>query len=215
MELRQDITTRSWILTGKREGGSASKDNRCPFCRGSEDLTPKTITAFYNQSGEWNVRVFSDKSPVFQIEGNLERQAEGMFDKMRNIGAHELIVESPKHGISLPSLSENEIVDVLRMYGARVSDLKRDSRFKYIHIFKNHGSLASSAIDHLHSHIVAIPVIPARVEKELRWAKKHYDMKGRCLYCDIIYQESKQKIRTVFENKDFIAFLPLCFQIFL
>ena len=208
MELRQDITTRSWILTGEREGKRGADDGRCPFCKGNEDLTPKTITAFYNQYGEWSVRVFSDKSPVFQIEGNLDRQAEGMFDKMHNIGAHELIVENPKHDVSLPSLSENEIADVLRMYSTRVSDLKRDTRFKYVHIFKNHGSLASSAIDHLHSHIVAIPVIPARVEKELRWAKKHYDMKGRCLYCDIIYQEAKQKIRTVFENKDFIAFCP-------
>src|SRR3989338_399548 len=208
MELRQDLTTRSWILTGRRDDKEGKKDNRGPFCRGSEDLTPKTIAAFCNQYGEWNVRVFSDKSPVFHIEGNLDREAEGMFDKMGNIGAHELIVESPKHGVSLPSLSENEIEDILRMYRERVGDLKKDRRFKYIHIFKNHGSLASSAINHLHSHIVGIPVIPARMEKELRWAKSHYNMKGRCLYCDIIYQESKQKIRMAFENRDFTAFCP-------
>ena len=208
MELRQDPTTRIWILTGKRERKENIKDKNCPFCRGNEDLTPATITAFYDSKGEWNVRVFPDKSPVFQIEGELDRKAEGMFDVMRNIGAHEVIVESPHHILSLASLSENEIADVLRMYHERISDLKRDKRFKYVLVFKNEGRLTSSRIAHLHSHIVATPVIPSRLERELRWAKNHHEVKGRCLFCDIIYQEAKQKIRTVFENKDFISLCP-------
>jgi UDPglucose--hexose-1-phosphate uridylyltransferase len=208
MELRQDPTTRAWILSGKESEKEEVKDTRCPFCRGNEDLTPKTIRALYNQKGEWIVRSFPDKSPIFQIEGNLDRQADGMFDKMRNIGAHEVIIEAPGHTTSLTSLSENVIADVLKMYRERVSDLKKDRRFKYILVFKNHGSLAGSLIEHIHSHIIGTPVIPARLERELRWAKSHYDMKGRCLFCDIIYQESKQKMRIVFENKDFISFCP-------
>jgi UDPglucose--hexose-1-phosphate uridylyltransferase len=208
MELRQDPTTRLWTLTGASKEEKAKRDSRCPFCRGNEDLTPKTISAFYGNRDEWTVRVFPDKSPVFQIEGDLDKKAEGMFDKMKNIGAHEVIVETPGHAKALSSLSENEILDILRMYRERVADLKKDRRFKYVLVFKNHGGLAGSTIEHLHSHVVATPVIPARLERELRWAKNHYDMKGRCLFCDIIYQESKQKIRTVFENKDFISFCP-------
>lgn len=208
MELRQDPTTRNWILIGKIEEKTGAKNKRCPFCRGNEDLSPDTIRAFHNEAGEWTVRVFPDSAPVFQIEGSLDKQAEGIFDKMNNIGAHEVVTETPVHEVTLSSLSKGEIMAILKMYGERIADLKKDKRFKYILIFKNQGRLTGSKINHLHSHIIATPVIPMRLEKELRWAREHYDMKGRCLFCDIIYQESKQKTRIVFENDDFISLCP-------
>ena len=53
----------------------------------------------------WTVRVVPNKFPALGIEGNLNRQAEGMFDRMNGIGAHEVIIETPDHNASLATLA--------------------------------------------------------------------------------------------------------------
>jgi UDPglucose--hexose-1-phosphate uridylyltransferase len=49
-----------------------------------------------------------NKFPALGIEGNLSRQAEGMFDKMNGIGAHEVIIETSDHVASLAALAPSE-----------------------------------------------------------------------------------------------------------
>src|SRR6266513_3102140 len=87
----------------------------------------------------WRVRVVPNKFPALGIEGNLGRQADGMFDKMNGIGAHEVIIETPDHNATLATLTPKRIEDVLWTFRDRILDLKKDRRFKYILIFKNHG----------------------------------------------------------------------------
>jgi UDPglucose--hexose-1-phosphate uridylyltransferase len=42
----------------------------------------------------------------------------------------------------------------------------------------------------------------------MRGAEDYFEMKGRCIYCDIVSQEINQKVRVVEENQDFIAITP-------
>jgi tetratricopeptide (TPR) repeat protein len=46
-----------------------------------------------------------NQSPIVRVEGDLDRQGEGLFDKMNGIGAHEVIVESPRHDDTLATLN--------------------------------------------------------------------------------------------------------------
>jgi UDPglucose--hexose-1-phosphate uridylyltransferase len=158
--------------------------------------------------GGWRVRAFPDKRPVFQIEGDLHLEGEGVYDRMRNVGAHEVVVETPQHATSLAALRVEEIVSVLQLFRQRIQDLKRDVRFRYVQVFKNQGILAGSLIAHAHSHLVATPVVPRRIEAELRWSKQHYDLKERCLYCDILRQEVEHGLRVVEHTSDFVVFCP-------
>ena len=45
--------------------------------------------------------VIPNKFPALMIEGDLNRRGDGVYDMMNGIGAHEVIVESPRHGTTL------------------------------------------------------------------------------------------------------------------
>jgi UDPglucose--hexose-1-phosphate uridylyltransferase len=210
IEMRQDPTTRAWILVGRAGADAGRKEapDGCPFCPGHEAETPPTVAAITGPDGAWRVRAFPDKMPVFQVEGDLDREAEGLYDRMRNVGAHEVVVETRQHATTLAQLPVEEIAWVLQMFRQRILDLKNDVRFRYVQVFKNQGLQAGSLIQHAHSHLVATPVIPRRLEAELRWSKRHYDLKERCLYCDILREEVTGGRRLVAQQADFVAFCP-------
>jgi UDPglucose--hexose-1-phosphate uridylyltransferase len=210
IEMRQDPTTRAWILVGHSGGDPGRKEapEGCPFCPGHESETPPALASIAGPDGTWRVRAFPDKMPVFQVEGDLGREAEGLYDRMRNVGAHEVVVETPEHATTLARLPAEDIARVLQMFRQRIQDLKNDVRFRYVQVFKNQGPQAGSLISHAHSHLVATPVIPRRLEAELRWSKLHYDLKERCLYCDILRQELGHGARVVEWHADFVAFCP-------
>jgi UDPglucose--hexose-1-phosphate uridylyltransferase len=152
--------------------------------------------------------VVPNKFPALGIEGNLNRQAEGMFDKMNGIGAHEVIIETPDHNATLATLPAKRIEDVLWTFRDRILDLKKDRRFKYILIFKNHGEPAGASLEHAHSQLIALPILPIYVVEELEGAKQYYIYKERCVFCDIIRQETDSGSRVVAENEDFLTIAP-------
>jgi UDPglucose--hexose-1-phosphate uridylyltransferase len=152
--------------------------------------------------------VVPNKFPALGIEGNLDRQAEGMFDKMNGIGAHEVIIETPDHSATLATLPAKRIEDVLWTFRDRILDLKKDRRFKYILIFKNHGEAAGASLEHSHSQLIALPITPINVNEELDGAKQYFIYKERCVFCDVIRQESEAGSRVVAENEDFITLAP-------
>jgi UDPglucose--hexose-1-phosphate uridylyltransferase len=128
---------------------------------------------------------------------------------MNGIGAHEIIVETPKHIGNLADLSESQIIKVLTVLAERVEDLEKDHRFKYILIFKNYGwSSGGGRINHTRTQLIATPVTPKRVKEELTIAHNYYDLHERCLFCDIIKQELEAKERIVLDVDGFIAKVP-------
>lgn len=221
-ELRKDPVIGRWVIIsterGKRpsdfEGlGKKRTGGFCPFCPGNENQTPEEIMAVRppksppNGPG-WNLRVFPNKFPALMIEGNLNREGIGIFDKMNGVGAHEVIVETPDHNLDMADLEHSQLRDVLFAYRERTIDLKKDHRFRYILIFKNQGDLAGASLEHSHSQLIATPIVPKRVMEEIEGARRYYDYKERCIFCDIIAQERRDEIRLVSENQDFLAIEP-------
>ena len=62
-----------------------------------------------------------------------------MYDTMRGVGAHEVIIETPQHLVSASELSEEQYREVIWVYRDRLVDLKKDKRLVYGMIFKNVG----------------------------------------------------------------------------
>lgn len=185
----------------------------CPFCTGNETKTPPEIIAYRSDGSMrnapgWTLRVVANKFPALGIEGSLNRQGEGLFDKMSGIGAHEVIIETPDHQKTLAMLSPRQIEDVLWAYRDRILDLKKDRRFKYIMIFKNHGEAAGASLEHTHSQLIALPVVPKRVREETDGARDYFNFKERCIFCDIIRQETESGIRVIADTRAFIAVAP-------
>lgn len=206
-EMRLDPTTMSWVITGEDIKGKADLETICPFCQGNEDMTPPSIYEV-KKNGDWKARVFPDINPVFRIEYSEDREAELIYSRMKNRGAHEIIVEHPSHNVSLGDMTIEDIMYVFDAYASRIEDLKNDKRIKQILLFKNCGEFTGTRIKHTHSHLIATPIVPKRIEQELRFAQYHYKNKERCLFCDIIHQELRYKKRIVFENDGFIAVCP-------
>ena len=207
MQIRKDPISMNWVI---QEDGETTWPNlkACPFCPGQETLTPQTIYSQINGQGGWQVRVTPHLRPLYRIEGDAQRCAEGVYDKMRNLGAHEVVVENPDHRLRLSQLSDENVAQVLRAFVSRLSDLKKDRRFRYVSVFRNQGKLAGQDPDHPHSQITATPFIPRRVVYELRSLQRYFNLKERCLICDIAQQEVSKQVRTVEWDDQFMAFCP-------
>jgi len=222
-ELRKDPIIGRWVIIsterGKRPSDFSGAPKRrtesklCPFCPGNESATPPEIMAFRPDSLEpnkpgWTLRVISNKYPALRIEGDLNREGVGIFDKMNGVGAHEVIIETPEHDKDLVDLNIKQMQDVIWAYRERAIDLKKDPRFRYILIFKNQGEAAGASLEHSHSQLIATPIVPKRVMEEVESASKYYGYKERCIFCDIIKQEISDDERVVIQNNSFISLEP-------
>lgn len=221
-ELRKDPVTGRWVIISTERGQRptdfddhprAVGSRFCPFCAGNEDKTPAEIVAVRPDGSApngpgWRVRVVPNKFPALKIEGELDPGAQGLYDRMNGIGAHEVIIETAGHTADLSQLEPEALRDVLHVYRERLRDLKRDPRFHYLMLFKNHGQAAGASLEHSHSQIIATPVVPKRVQEELEGAARHHRLHERCIFCDIIAQERSQGLRIVTENEYCVSFAP-------
>jgi UDPglucose--hexose-1-phosphate uridylyltransferase len=209
-ELRISPATRRWIVTGKRQviADLEESDVTCPFCPGNERLTPKPTAELRDAKGAWSVRVIPDRAPIFSIEGSLDARGDGVYDRMNTLGAHEIVVETPQHGVPLAQLPAEQIAKVIEVCRDRILDLKADPRFRYVSLFRDQRSAAPTLQGHAHSQILASAVLPQLLQNEFRWCQFHFLKKERCLHCDILQQEIRQEVRVVGRNADFISLCP-------
>src|SRR4029079_7095776 len=128
--------------------------------------------------------------------------------RMRVSGAREVSSETTDRDKGFASMSELEIERVLWAFRDRVLDLKNDIRFRYILLFKNHGAAAGATLEHGHSQLIALPIVPDFVREELDGAQRHYKDKERCVFCDIVRQEIGAGTRLIHENEDIVALAP-------
>jgi len=221
-ELRWDPLKRHWVIIATERGRrpqdflfeeETDQTTACPFCYGNEDRTPPEIMAVRppgstpNSPG-WQVRVIPNKYPALRIEGDLKGRGYGPYDVREGIGAHEVIIETPHHGRDLGSLSTDEIASVLKVYRARLLDLRRDLRFRYLMIFKNHGRAAGATLSHSHTQLIAVPLMPPVAATELRVSRDYFLDKERCLFCDILDFEMNERKRIVREFSNFVIMAP-------
>jgi UDPglucose--hexose-1-phosphate uridylyltransferase len=219
-QYRYDILQKRWVIIASERGkrpddfsvNKEAPDNGfCPFCPGNEDKTPREILRMRSPGSrpdDWKVRVVPNKFPALHIEGDTGREAEGIYDRMNGIGAHEVVIETPEHHSPMADRPIEEIAHVLKVYRERLADLMNDTRLKYILIFKNHGATAGASLSHPHSQIIATTVTPRTVALELNACREHHQVKERCLICDINKQELADRDRLICVDERFMAFCP-------
>jgi UDPglucose--hexose-1-phosphate uridylyltransferase len=221
-ELRKDPVVGRWVIISSERAKRPSdfkpepvtpQAATCAFCPGNEGQTPPEILAGRapdspTDSSGWSYRVVPNKFPALRIEGELEPAGEGLFDRMNGVGAHEVIIETPDHDASLATLSVDEVTDVLLAFRERAVDLKKDPRFEYILLFKNHGEAAGASLEHPHCQLIATPIIPIMVREELTGSADYYRRKERCVWCDILRQERRARHRIILERDGFVVLAP-------
>jgi UDPglucose--hexose-1-phosphate uridylyltransferase len=184
----------------------------CPLCEGREaDAGPEILA--WREGGPanvpgWSVRVVPNRNPMLKIEGHTEMRASGLFESRDGLGAHEVIIETPIHDQPLHTLDVDRLWRVLWAWRTRIQDLKRDSRFASIVIFKNHGRAAGARLDHAYSQLTAYPMIPPALADKLRGAARHLSITDRCIFCDLIAQELKDGRRIIRDQDAIVAIAP-------
>lgn len=225
-ELRKDPVLNRWVIisterslrpsdfeTFGQYGNANGSSGPDPFAAGNEHLTPPEIYAVRSADSKpngpgWSVRVVPNKFPALGIEGDLDPRGYGLYDRMNGVGAHEVIIETPRPDQHWQDYSLPHLLDLLSAIRLRVEDLSRDLRFAYVLPFKNHGYAAGASLRHAHSQIIATPVVPARVLEELAAAQAHWNQKRRSIFVDIMDQELLMEERVVCDGPHFLAFCP-------
>jgi UDPglucose--hexose-1-phosphate uridylyltransferase len=221
-ELRKDPLSQRWVIIAAERAKRPSDfelepeiapPSFDPFSPGNEDKTPPEIMAYRERGSApngtgWRVRTMPNKFPVLQIEGALNKRGDGIYDRMQGIGAHEVIVDTPKCVRSITEMTEENLQDVVWMYRDRLTDLRRDGRMKYGMVFKNVGAAAGATMYHSHSQLIVTPIVPRNVTQKIDSCKGFYDYRGRCLICDMVSQELEQHKRVIIDSECFVAFEP-------
>ena len=224
-QLRKDPIIGRWVIIATERArrpddfkqakvANNNEEPTCPFCPGNEKFTPPEIFSYRSMhsapnSPDWQLRVVPSIAPVLRIEGEIDRHGQGIYDVMSGIGAHEIVIESPRHIGNIADLSLEEISRTISCYIERITDLEGDPRFKYVLIFKNYGWQAGGGkLKHSRSQLIATPVTPKRIKEKLVGSHRYYEYHERCIFCDMIKQELETKDRVIAEIDGFVALAP-------
>ncbi|HZP00564.1 MAG TPA: galactose-1-phosphate uridylyltransferase [Terriglobia bacterium] len=198
-ELRWNPTVREWVSTAShRQNRPQMPQDWCPFCPGSGRVPD-----------HYDVHIYPNDFPALSIPAPEPAiKGDDFYKVRRSIGKCDVVLYHPDHNTSLPQLTVEHLVKLVKLWRRRFEELKATPGIRYVLIFENKGAVIGVTMPHPHGQIYAFPFIPPRLEKEVAAARAHRRAKRRCLYCDILKKERKDGRRVVAENETFTAFIP-------
>ena len=194
----------------------------CPFCEGNEAETPSERDAFARTQLEekaldnyrrpnspgWMVRSVPNRYPFVSPDLEQSIQQIGPYLESPNAGIQEVLVDVPYHVERLSELTEVEFEYLIHFYHRRMTQLRKEIRWKYVQLFKNQGAEAGASLSHLHSQLVGLPFVPAKVEWEQQFLRRYGQERGLCYHCEVLAYEQREKKRFVTETDFFSVFCP-------
>ena len=180
----------------------------CPFEAGNEKDLPKEIFSIKDKDANWLVKVVPNLYNALDIDEKNYSKRDGFFTYKSGFGAHEVIIETPLHDITVDKYTNKMWVNYLKSIKYRLDDLSKDIRLKYIQVFKNHGFKAGATLKHPHSQLIATPFVPIQIKQEFKRCKSYFKTHKRTLLFDMVSEEIREKKRIISQNEDFVAFAP-------
>ena len=142
--------------------GSAS--NWCPFCAGNERRTPVDVGRVpADASLPWRARIVPNTYPIT----TGQPAAEATDENREAGGRHEVVIESPQHHDSILAIEADAWRDVWSLCRERLAIIADEDRHAWATIFKNSGRKAGSSLEHVHSQLVAVDIVPPVIRGEL------------------------------------------------
>jgi UDPglucose--hexose-1-phosphate uridylyltransferase len=198
-ELRWHPLIKDWvIIASHRQNRPQMPRDWCPFCPGSGKVPDEYDVLKYDNDFP---ALSQDPPEPDNVPTNLYKMAEAY-------GKCEVILYSPNHTVTLPELSTDHIKKLVDLWTDRFVDIKKDQRIKYVFIFENRGEVVGVTMPHPHGQIYGYSYIPKKLELEINSCKEYYDQNKSCLICDMNKDEMEFRQRVIFENEDFVVYLP-------
>ncbi|MDR1959500.1 MAG: hypothetical protein LBQ54_10755 [Planctomycetaceae bacterium] len=235
-EYRQDPLSGRWVVIAEERAnrpnqfdvpyGTEGKGHktRCPFCPGNEADTPDEIDAIRSEDGTkndsaWMTRVVPNRFPAIttqkkwgEWENDLLVHSEKLLfshnQSFPGYGSHEVLIETPRHLLSIAEFDDHEILNMFRIYRRRLLAHREAGIWKHALIFKNVGASAGASLFHTHSQLMAMPFVPPPIRQELRREVRYYESHKRCYWCGLIDDELAEAKRVVSETEHFLMLCP-------
>ena len=217
-EYRRDPVTDRWVIIAPDraqrprvmtfDDEDRLESEYCPFCPGHESATPPSIVDFPEDSDDWDVRIVPNKYPAVRSDADEPGSPSPLFERRAGLGTHEVVVESPRHVISLTDLKADQLERVIGAWRSRLAELAEDTRLEYALLFKNQGARAGATVEHAHSQLMALPMVPTFLEAELQGSRRYFDRHERCVFCDLVEHNLDSGDRLVYANDAVVAFAP-------
>ncbi|QCX33915.1 galactose-1-phosphate uridylyltransferase [Caloramator sp. E03] len=198
-ELRWNPLLRTWtMVASNRQQRPLMPKDWCPFCPGSGKVPE-----------DYDVYCYNNDFPALTLNPD-EPDIEGseLYKVAKNYGKCEVILYSPEHNKTLPSLSVEHIIKLINLWTERFRELSKDDKIKYIFEFENRGEEVGVTMPHPHGQLYAYSFLPLKIKTELDSCKDYYNEKRRCMICDMNREEKEFKKRIIAENDSFISYIP-------
>ncbi len=213
-EWRKDPLVDRWVCIAPGRAArpdfyaSHEPERQCPFCPGHEGETPDAVQEVFDRQGAWQLRVVPNRYPAFETAARFVLPSVGLWCAAPGQGAHEVVIESPRHVRGFEDLTKLEAVAACRAIQDRLRALSRDRSLAWAVAFKNVGPWAGASLDHTHSQLMATPMVPADVQLETDAAARHWALHGRCAWCELLAGEMTTGSRVIEATLGLLAWAP-------
>lgn len=219
IEFRKDMVSGEWILVStlrqmrpdffkKRKSSKPVSKKNCPFENPQKSINAKPVLEYFKKNGDWFIQIIPNKYPALLKRETCPTFSKyGHYDKIDGIGFHEVII-TRDHNRDFKKMSLEEINLVFKAYKERYKTLEKNKCIEYILVFHNHGNLAGASVEHPHSQLVALPIIPPDVSRSINGGLAFFKKNKKCVHCVMLDWELKERKRIIYKNKYFVAFAP-------
>lgn len=200
-EIRKDYFKDEYVIIAPKRAKRPRKAEKIPENEKTCYFCPKNFTD--------EVITFQDNNPAgdWEIVSVINKFAALSIDNPRAFGQAEVIIETRAHGLDINDFSTEHIVRIFDAYIDRYEYLRNMDGIKHVILFKNEGGKAGASISHTHSQIMALPLLPPKVQAEACAYNKYRLDKCTCPYCDIIKEEAG-KPRVIWEDENLFVLAP-------
>jgi len=179
--LRHDPLTARTVVVAP---GRADRPNelegatvRCPFCAGSELLTPPDLLRSPRSTAEpWQARIVPNRFPIAVDGVGPGPTADHTADWPQPArGVHDVVIESPAHVRSILAIEPAGWRAVWELCRERLAALADRSDIAWATVFKNSGVRAGASLEHVHSQLVGLDFVPPMLAAEMAVAASTAD----------------------------------------
>lgn len=140
--------------------------------------------------------------------GDLDVEDKGLIVAEAEPGVCRVMCFSPRHDLTLGAMHVGDIETVIKAWVAEYQQLGARENIQHVQIFENRGAMMGASNPHPHCQIWATASIPEAPAKELASQQAYLKLRSRCLLCDYLKLEERQKARLVYQNEAFTALVP-------
>lgn len=121
-------------------------------------------------------------------------------------GACRVICFSPRHDLTLPEMSLEEIEKVIQAWSEQYLELGES--YRWVQVFENKGAVMGCSNPHPHGQVWALEALPNEPAKEDSRQRAYLAETGSSLLIDYLDLEVERGERIVLENDAWVALAP-------